>query len=79
VSIATFQTLSPGNIGRTVSIVDEAAGKMHAIARPTAVKARNANGMDFLPADSDSQYAIIIRRRGGNRRAPRQTGLTAPG
>jgi hypothetical protein len=38
--MATFQTLSPGNIGRTVGIVDEAAGKMHAIARPTAVKAR---------------------------------------
>jgi hypothetical protein len=48
--MATFQTLSPGNIGRTVSIVDEAAGKMQTIAKPTAIKARNANGIDFLQA-----------------------------
>jgi hypothetical protein len=46
--MATFQTLSAGNIGRTVSIVDEAAGKTQAIPRQTAIKARNANGMNFL-------------------------------
>jgi hypothetical protein len=78
--MATCQTLSPGNIGRTVSIVDEAAGKMQTIARPTAIKARNANGIEFLQAGIlDSQYAIIITRRGGNRRAPPQTVLTGPG
>ena len=45
--MAAFHTLSGGNIGRTVSIVDAAAGTMQASISPADIRARNASGMGF--------------------------------
>ncbi|MGH8800378.1 MAG: hypothetical protein ACREX7_09040, partial [Casimicrobiaceae bacterium] len=40
-STATFQTLSRGNIGRTVNIADASAAPMPATANPMATKVRH--------------------------------------